>query len=133
MAYPDLSDSFSRHLDEERHNVSALERGERLVVAMFARVSQYSVPPERQEQARRAAEEHIGPALKMQLGFCGDLLLTDRKNGRMLTVTLWESEEDMHATDEHAHWYRAFGAQETGGEVRSTRFFEVLRSENVTA
>jgi hypothetical protein len=51
----------------------------------------------------------------------------------MLSVTLWETEEAMHATDEHAYWYRAFGAQETGGEVTSTRFFEVLRSENVTA
>jgi heme-degrading monooxygenase HmoA len=69
----------------------------------------------------------------MQSGYLGNWLFGDRENGRMLSVTLWETEEAMHATDEHAHWYRAFGAQETSGEVRSTRFFEVLRSENVTA
>ena len=98
-----------------------------MVVAVFARVSQYSVPPERQEQARRAAEEHIGQALRMQFGFCGDLLLGDRENGKMLTVTLWESEEDMHATDEASHWFRSFGAQETGGRVETVEFYEVMR------
>ena len=95
---------------------------------MFARVSQYSVPPERQEQVHRAAEEHIGPALKMQRGFCGDLLLSDKKNGRMLSVTLWESEEDMHATDEASNWFRSFGAQETGGRVETVEFYEVMRA-----
>jgi hypothetical protein len=63
----------------------------------------------------------------MQPGFCGDLLLGDRENARMLTVTLWESEEAMHATDEHAAWYRRFGSEDAGGRVLSTRFYEVLR------
>jgi heme-degrading monooxygenase HmoA len=99
-----------------------------VVVSVFARVSQYSVPPERQDQAHRAAEEHIGPALKMQLGFCGDLLLSDRKNGRMLTVTLWESEEDMHATDEASNWFRSFGVQQAGGRVETVEFYEVMRA-----
>ena len=100
---------------------------------MYARVSEYAVPPEGQNEALRSAEEHIGPSLRMQSGYLGDWLFGDRENGRMLTVTLWETEEAMHATDEHAHWYRMFGALNTGGEVRSTRFFEVLRSETVTA
>ena len=99
---------------------------------MFARVSEWSVAPEQQDEALRAAEEHIVPSLKMQSGYLGDWLFGDRQNGRMLTVTLWESEETMHATGEHAHWYRTFGAQDAGGRVESTRFFEVLRSEDVT-
>jgi heme-degrading monooxygenase HmoA len=100
---------------------------------MFARVSEWSVPPERQDEALRAAEEHIVPSLRMQSGYLGEWLFGDRENGRMLTVTLWETEEAMHATDEHAYWYRTFGAQDAGGRVESTRFFEVLRSENVSA
>ena len=103
------------------------------MVCVFARVSEWSVPPERQDEALRAAEEHIVPSLRMQSGYLGDWLFGDTENGRMLTVTLWESEEAMHATDEHAHWYRTFGAQDAGGRVESTRFFEVLRSENVSA
>jgi heme-degrading monooxygenase HmoA len=99
-----------------------------VVVFVFARVSEWSVPQERQDEALRAAEEHIVPSLRVQSGYLGDWLFGDRENARMLTVTLWESE---HATDEHAHWYRTFGAQDAGGRVESTRFFEVLRSENV--
>jgi hypothetical protein len=51
----------------------------------------------------------------------------------MLTVTLWESEEDMHRTDEHAAWYRRFGTEDAGGRVLDTSFYEVLRAEMVGA
>jgi heme-degrading monooxygenase HmoA len=100
---------------------------------MFARVSTYAVPPERQKDALHAAQEHIGPSLRMQEGYRGDWLFADRENGRMLTVTLWESEEDMHRTDEHAAWYRRFGTEDAGGRVLGTSFYEVLRAENVGA
>jgi hypothetical protein len=33
---------------------------------MFARASEWSVPPERQDEALHTAEEHIGPALSKQ-------------------------------------------------------------------
>jgi heme-degrading monooxygenase HmoA len=98
---------------------------------MFARVSQFSVPAERQEQALQAAEEHIGPSLRMQIGYLGDLLLGDRENGKMVTIVLWESEEAMHATDEASHWFRSFGAQETGGRVETVDHYEVYRAQNL--
>ena len=100
---------------------------------MFARVSIYAVPPERLKDALHAADEHIGPSLRMQVGYRGTWLLADRENGRMLTMTLWESEEDMHRTDEHATWYRRFGTEGTGGRVLHTSFYEVLRAEHVGA
>jgi heme-degrading monooxygenase HmoA len=98
---------------------------------MFARVSQFSVPPESQQQALRAAEEHIGPSLRMQVGYLGDWLFGDKENGKMLTVTLWEDEEAMHATDEASHWFRSFGAQETGGRVETVDHYEVYRAQNL--
>jgi hypothetical protein len=42
---------------------------------MFARVSQFAVSPERLQQGRRAVEDHVVPALRMQAGYCGGLLL----------------------------------------------------------
>jgi hypothetical protein len=86
---------------------------------VFARVSEWSVPPERQDEALRAAEELIGPALSKQPGSCGDLLLGDRHSGKMLTVTPWEDEQAMHATDEASHWFRSYGAWQTGGRPRA--------------
>ncbi len=98
---------------------------------MFARVSQFSVPPESQQQALRAAEEYIGPALRMQVGYLGDWLFGDKESGKMLTVTLWEDEEAMHATDEASNWFRSFGAQETGGRVETVDHYEVYRAQNL--
>ena len=98
---------------------------------MFARVSEWSVPPERQDEALRAADEHIGPALRKQPGYCGDLLLGNRHSGKMLTVTLWEDELGMHATDEASHWFRSYGAWQTGGMAESTGHYEVFRAQNL--
>jgi len=98
---------------------------------VFARVSEWSVPPERQDEALRAAEEHIGPALSKQVGYCGDLLLGDKESAKMLTVTLWEDERAMHATDEASHWFRSFGAWQTGGRAESTGHYEVYRAQNL--
>ena len=72
---------------------------------MFARVSQYSVDSERLQQEQGEVEEHLLPALRMQPGFSGGLLLANPQKGKVLAVTLWESEQDMHATDEASHWF----------------------------
>ena len=98
---------------------------------MFARVSEWSVPPEHQDGALRAAEEKIGPALSKQPGYLGDLLLGDSQSGKMLTLTLWEDEQAMHATDEASHWFRSYGAWQTGGTAESTGHYEVYRAQDL--
>ena len=95
---------------------------------MYARVSQYAVHSERLEEGRRAIEEHVIPALRMQTGYSGGLLLANPESGKMLTVTLWESEQEMHATDEASHWFRAFGAEAVEGTVTDVETYEVYRA-----
>ena len=95
---------------------------------MFARVTQYDVSPERLQQGRHAVEAHVVPALRMQVGYSGGLLLGNPESGRMLTVSLWENEEAMHATDEAAYWFRALGAEEAGGTVADIETYEVYRA-----
>ncbi len=92
------------------------------------RVSQFAVNPERLQQGRRAVEDHVIPALGMQPGYSGGLLLGNPQSGKMLTVSLWETEQEMHATDEAAHWFRAFGAEEAGGTVAEVETYEVYRA-----
>ncbi len=96
---------------------------------MFARVSHYTVHPERLQEGKRAIEDHVVPALRMQIGYDGDLLLANPQKGKMLTVTLWESERDMHATDEASHWFRAFGAEAAEGSVTDVETYEVYRAQ----
>jgi hypothetical protein len=95
---------------------------------MFARVSQFAVSPQRLEQGRRAVEDHVIPALRMQAGYNGGLLLANPESGKVLTVSLWENEEAMHATDEASHWFRTFGAEAAGGTVADVETYEVYRA-----
>jgi hypothetical protein len=68
------------------------------------------------------------PAIRMQLDYCGGMLLANPESGKMLTVSLWEDEQAMHDTDEAAHWMRGFGAQEAGGTVEAVDTYEVYRA-----
>ncbi len=96
---------------------------------MFARVTLGKALPERLDQMTREIMEHVLPALRMQDGFAGALVLTDRGSGKVLAVTLWESEQAMNATEEAAHWLRVFSAEAAGGEVTGVERYEVLSSE----
>jgi heme-degrading monooxygenase HmoA len=95
---------------------------------MFARVTQFDVSPERLEQGYREIEEHVMPALRMQVGYSGLLLLANPDSGKMLAVSLWENEQMMHATDEAAHWFRVFGAEAVEGTVKDVETYEVLHA-----
>ena len=93
---------------------------------MFARVTLGKALPERLDQMTREIIEHVLPALRMQDGFAGALVLTDRGSGKVLAVTLWESEQAMNATEEAAHWLRVFSAEAAGGEVTGLERYEVV-------
>ena len=95
---------------------------------MFARLTQYDVSPEHLEHGRHAVEDHVIPALRMQSGYNGGLLLGNPESGKMLSVSLWETEQEMHATDEAAYWFRAFGAEEAGGTVADVETYAVYRA-----
>jgi hypothetical protein len=92
---------------------------------VFARVTRLAVSPEHLYEGNHAIEEHLVPALRMQAGYDGGLLLADPESGKMISVTLWEDEQKMHATDEAAYWFRIFGADAFDGSVTDVEIYEV--------
>jgi hypothetical protein len=92
---------------------------------MFARVSHFDVRPDRTQQGYRAIVDHVIPAVEMQKGYSGGLLLANILKGKVLAVSLWESEQEMHATDEASHWFRLFGAEAAEGKVTDVETYEV--------
>src|SRR5215204_4757735 len=96
---------------------------------MFARVSTYEGRPEQLDEMHHEGIEHVLPALEMQEGFSGGLVLADRESGKMLAVTLWENEQAMDATEDASQWLRVFGAESSGGTVGSVERYEVLFSK----
>ena len=95
---------------------------------MFARVTRLSVSPGHLPEGDQAIEEHLVPALRMQPRYDGGLLLADPESGKMVSVTLWEDEQKMHATDEAAHWFRIFGAEAFEGSVKDVETYQVYRA-----
>ena len=95
---------------------------------MFARVSTYQGPPELIDEGIRIAEEQILPQARQLDGFKGVYALVDRQSGKQLTITLWESEEAMRASEQAANRLRSEDAEAAGATVLSVERFEVVLS-----
>jgi heme-degrading monooxygenase HmoA len=93
---------------------------------VFARISEFEAHPKQLDEMKREGVEHVLPALRIQEGFNGGMVLADRQSGKVLAVALWESEQAMDATEEAAHWLRAFGAESAGGILKSVERYEVF-------
>lgn len=95
---------------------------------MFARLSTFQGSPEQLDESTRRAIEQILPAARGLAGFQGVLSLIDRATGKSITITLWQDEEAMRAS-EAANRLRAQGADAAGESVVSVERYEVAFSE----
>jgi heme-degrading monooxygenase HmoA len=98
-------------------------------ISMFARVSTFQGPPDQTSEGIRVAREQILPAARLQDGFLGIYLLYDRESGRSLAITLWETEEDMRASEEAALRARTESAQASGDVIVGVERYEVALQE----
>ncbi len=96
---------------------------------MFARVSTFQGPLDQTAEGIRIAREQILPAARLQDGFLGIYLLYDREGGRSLAVTLWETEEDMRASEEAALRARTESAEVSGDVILGVERYEVVLQE----
>ncbi len=93
---------------------------------MHARVSKLDGLPEQVDEVGRTVAEWVAPALSEMEGFHGILALADHRSGRVELVTLWESEEAMHQSEEDADQLRGDTARAAGGEVEDVERYEVV-------
>ncbi len=97
---------------------------------VFARITTIGeAPPQRLDDMTHEIIEHVLPALRQQDGFSGALVLVERASGKVLGLTLWESEQAMNATEEAAYWLRVFSAEAAGGMITEVERYEVIFSE----
>ena len=96
---------------------------------MFARLVTIGGRREQVDEFARIGTEKVLPQLKRLEGFEGSLVLANRRSGEIVTVTLWESEEALRATEGVTYWLRAFSAEAAGGEVTGLERYEVVSSE----
>jgi heme-degrading monooxygenase HmoA len=78
---------------------------------VFARVSIMSGKPEKMEEGIRDYKEQVLPAVRKMAGFRGARLLVDRKNGKNLGITFWETETDLQTSASAANKLRSQASQ----------------------
>ncbi len=81
---------------------------------MFARISRIEGKPDRIEKGIRDYRDNMVPQAKQMQGFREAYLLVDRKTGRVMGITLWDSEKDLQASTVAANKLRSQGAQASG-------------------
>jgi len=64
-------------------------------------------------EAVRIYQDRVLPAAREQEGFRGALMLTDQDTGEGLSISLWNSEEDMHASEESGFYHRKLAELDT--------------------
>ncbi len=71
---------------------------------MFARLTIVQVKSDKLDETIKIFAEGVVPAAKSQKGFRGSYLLTDRKTGKGVSITLWDSEEDAIANEQSGYY-----------------------------
>ena len=66
---------------------------------MFVRLLRIQTNIDRIDEASKLFEESVIPLCKDKKGYKGAYFLADRKTGNSIPITIWESEEDMLATE----------------------------------
>ena len=93
---------------------------------MFARVTTGQSSPERLDEAVRYIQEQVVPVARQQRGFQGVYFLADRQTGKLLAVSLWESEEALRASEAAMEQSRSQSAQALGATMQSVERYEVI-------
>jgi heme-degrading monooxygenase HmoA len=73
---------------------------------MFARLTIVQVKVDRIDEVIKLYGDNVVPAAKSHKGI---LLLTDRKTGKGISISLWESEQDAIANDKSGYYQQQVG------------------------
>ncbi len=97
---------------------------------MHARVSTYQSPPEQLTDAViEQMKADVLPRLFSMDGNRGAIYLVDRGTGKAMTITLWDSEDALHASEEVGSALRGSAAEATSGSVGTIERYEAPITE----
>ncbi len=66
---------------------------------MFARVTHIHAKPDRLAEVTALYRDSVMPVIRLQPGYYSTLLLTDPATGKGLSITVWQSEADLKASE----------------------------------
>jgi heme-degrading monooxygenase HmoA len=92
---------------------------------VYARISTLEGSPEHIDEGLRQVRENVLPQIQQQEGFKGMVALADRKTGKTLGITFWESEEALKASEEAADRLREDSAEAMSDTIAGVERYEV--------
>jgi len=93
---------------------------------MFARLTTVQGKPEKIEDAMRVIENDLIPGSKILPGFKHGYWLADRKSGKLIALTLFETEKDRESSEKDASQLRKNATEKLGAEVTNVERFELI-------
>jgi heme-degrading monooxygenase HmoA len=94
---------------------------------MFARIGTWQGSPGELERWITRAREEVKPSVQRDGGLQAAYWLADRKGGKGLIITIWESEDAMRASEE-ARLRRQTATSAATGATVTTERYEVVDS-----
>jgi heme-degrading monooxygenase HmoA len=92
---------------------------------VHARLSTFEGSPDQIDESLRQVREEVLPQAKQMDGFKGMIILGDRQSGNSRSITFWESEEAMRASEEAANRLREESAEAGGETIVGVERYEV--------
>lgn len=96
---------------------------------MWARFNHWQLPADDMDAAIAEAQkyvEELKPQKRQEPGYRGMYSFVDREAGRGITVTLWDGEDDLRASEGAAAQQRDAGVARAGGAQAGVDRFEVI-------
>ena len=93
---------------------------------MYVRLNTIEGSLDRMDDFTTHIQEQTLPQLRQMDGFKGFVALGDRRSGKLLGVSFWESEEALRATEQPVSSMRSEAADAAGGTLASVEQYEVL-------
>jgi heme-degrading monooxygenase HmoA len=90
-----------------------------------ARIHTLETTPEQHDEGLRIVTRELLPWYREAAGFRGMIRLADQNSGKVLVVSLWATEEDMHATAEAAKQFSSLTTASSGAELLSVEHYDV--------
>src|SRR2546425_6549922 len=100
---------------------------------MHARVTKFEGSPDHLDAAIKLVKETIVPAAKKLQGFKGGYWLIDRASGKGFSVTLFESESALRASEDASAKLRSDAATASGAKITGVERYEVIAEVPVQA
>jgi heme-degrading monooxygenase HmoA len=90
---------------------------------MYARVTTYQMPPGQIEERLRHGRDVSTPSRKQQVGARGFLNLVDRAANKNVSISLWDTADDMLAAERHDdHFKRLSHHRYAAGDITREHF-----------